>query len=497
MNSELHHRILETIQQHQMLAPGDRVGVAVSGGADSVALLRVLQELRNELGIGLCVLHLNHALRVEASDADAEFVAGLARDLNLEFFGARENVAAIARRQHWNLEDAGRRARYAFFEQAISQRHCTKAAVAHTADDQAETVLARIVRGSGPRGIVGIHPVRGNIVRPLLDIRRADLREYLRAQGQTWREDATNLDATRLRARLRHELLPQVERDFNPAIIERLASLSAISRDEEAFWDVIVDERVAALATAIRGGVSIAIADLLAPQATQSMQLTQARLAQNADAERALSRRMVQALFGKISGDRSGLQFSHVEDVLHLAAKSQSGRRLELPQEVDVLRNFDILEFVHRKSATEPDAAGTFAAKQCPYLYGVNLTSQGVASVDVPELGLRFCLKAIDWPVSESDTTCDIGALDADCLKPPLVLRNWRPGDAFRLPGKRQAQKLKRLFSDARISIPERKSWPVLTSAGRIAWMRGWPAAAEFSAGKQTRRRIVVLEEKL
>jgi tRNA(Ile)-lysidine synthase len=494
MNSELHHRILETIHRHHMLAPGDRVGVAVSGGADSVAMLRVLQELRNELGIGLCVLHLNHALRGEASDADAQFVATLARDLNLEFFGAREDVATIARRQHWNLEDAGRRTRYAFFEQAISQRHCTKAAVAHTADDQAETVLARILRGSGPRGIVGIHPVRGNIVRPLLDIRRAELREYLHAQGQAWREDASNLDVSRLRARLRHELLPQLERDFNPAIIERLASLSTIFRDEEAFWDVVIEERIAALATPIRGGFSIAVADLLTPQATQS---TQARPAQNADANRALSRRMVQALIGKISGDRSGLQFSHVEAVLRLAVKSQSGRRVELPQGVDVVRNFDKLEFVARKSVPERDAAGTFAAKQCPYLYGVTLTSKGVASIDVPELGLRFCLKAIDWPVSESDTTCDIGALDADCLKPPLVLRNWRPGDAFRLPGKRQAQKLKRLFSDARISIPERKSWPVLTSAGRIAWMRGWPAAAEFSAGKQTRRRIVVLEEKL
>ena len=226
----------------QMIVAGDRVGVAVSGGADSVALLLLLEDLQNELGVGLCVLHLDHGLRGQASDTDAAFVADLARAHALELCSAHEDVAAEAKRNHWNLEDAGRRARNSFFERAVSQGHCTRVAVAHTADDQAETVLARIVRGTGPRGIVGIYPVRGSIVRPLLDVRRADLREYLGMKRQDWREDATNRDTTRLRARLRHELLPLLERDFNPAIVDRLSSLSAIFRDEEVFWKLIVEE---------------------------------------------------------------------------------------------------------------------------------------------------------------------------------------------------------------------------------------------------------------
>ncbi|MFZ0036720.1 MAG: tRNA lysidine(34) synthetase TilS [Candidatus Acidiferrales bacterium] len=488
MKSELHHGILETIRRHRMLIAGDRVGVAVSGGADSVALLRLIEDLQDELGIGLCALHLNHGLRGEASDADAAFVANLARTRGLELFSEREDVAAEARRNHWNLEDSGRRARYSFFERAVASGHCKKVAVAHTADDQAETVLGRVLRGAGPRGIVGIHPVRGSVVRPLLDIRRIDLRAYLTAKGQDWREDATNQDTTRLRARLRHELLPQLERDFNPAIIERLASLSAISRDEEAFWNLLVDDSIRELTAEIPEGLSIGVADLLAPRVL---------ISKDANAARALSRRIIQGLFAKIASDSAGLQFGHVEDVLHLADASQSGRRVELPHGVNVVRNFDRLEFIRRAAPKASSSEGTFSENLRPYQYAVALTSHGVASIDVPELGLRFSLKAIDWPLRESDTTCETGVLDADRLTPPLVLRNWRPGDAYRLPGKRQAQKLKRLFLDARVGIPDRERWPVLTSAGRIAWTRGWPPAAEFQAGKETKRRVVVLEEKL
>jgi tRNA(Ile)-lysidine synthase len=360
-------------------------------------------------------------------------------------------------------------------------------AVAHTADDQAETVLARVLRGTGPRGIVGIYPVRSNIVRPLLDTRRTDLREYLGTKGQDWREDATNRDTTRLRARVRHELLPLLERAFNPAIVERLSSLAAIFRDEEAFWNLIVEDRIGGLTKEIRGGFSIDVAGLLSPQSP---------ISQNANAARALSRRIIQGLFAKIAGDSASLQFGHVEDVVHLASASQSGRRIELPHGVNVVRNFDRLEFISHPIAEERCSEGTFSENLHPYQYALVLTSQGVASIDIPELGLRFCLKAIDWPVRESDT-CETGILDADRLTPPLVLRNWRPGDACRLPGKRQARKLKRLFSDARIRISDRERWPVLTSAGRIAWTRGWPPAAEFLAGKETKRRVVVLEEKL
>ncbi len=471
-----------------MIEAGDRVGVAVSGGADSVALLRLLGDLRGEVGISLCVAHLNHGMRGEAADADDAFVAKLAHELDMPFFAAREDVAALARRNHWNLEDAGRRARYSFFEKLVREGRCTKIAVAHTADDQAETLLARLIRGTGTRGLVGIHRVRGAVIRPLLDARREELRDYLRATGQTWREDASNEDTTRLRARIRQQLLPLIERDFAPAIVERLTNLAEVQSGEEEFWNALVEERLAAIQGEAGGAVSVEIEELLTPLA---------QLAGKHDASLALSRRVILALLRQSARGESDFDAKHVQQVLHLAGKSQSGRRIELPHGVQVVRVFERLEFVPRE-ASEPAGSGLAARGRVrPFEYVVALPDSGAAEIEVPELRARFYLKAIDWPSTPRDTKQEAEALDADRLTPPLVLRNWRPGDACHFPGKRQARKLKELFAEGRVSLSDRKNWPVLTSTGRVAWVRGWPPAVDFSAGKETRRGIIVRLEEL
>src|SRR5712691_9786142 len=178
MKPRLHQRVLATIRRHRMLRAGETVGVAVSGGADSVALLRLLDELREVLGIRLLVLHFNHQLRGPDADADEQFVAQLADARGLQFLSGRQNVAAQARQHGWNLEDASRRLRYQFFSQVVDSGRAGRIAVAHTADDQAETLLAHLVRGTGPTGLAAIYPVAGHVVRPLLDIRRQALRAY-------------------------------------------------------------------------------------------------------------------------------------------------------------------------------------------------------------------------------------------------------------------------------------------------------------------------------
>jgi tRNA(Ile)-lysidine synthase len=487
VKTKLHLDILHAIRDHRMIVPGERVGVAVSGGADSVALLRLFEELRADLGVSLCVVHLNHGLRGAAANDDEAFVAGLAQRLEVPFFASREDVAALARRHHWNLEDAGRRARYGFFEQLVRDGRCTKIAVAHTADDQAETLLARIIRGTGSRGLVGIHAVRGIVIRPLLGVRRKALREYLRARGQVWREDASNHDTTRLRARVRHQLLPMIERDFAPAIVERLTNLAEVHSGEEEFWNALVDERLATLRGESAGAIAIGIEQLLAPLP---------QLAAKREPSLALSRRMILALLRAAAGGESEFDATHVQQVLHLATKSQSGRRIELPHGVQVVRSFDRLDFISR-GVTDAADGRSAQSRQRPYEYVVALPDSGAAAIEVPELRARFYLKAIDWPSPPRDTKQETDALDADRLTPPIVLRNWRPGDACHLPGKRGAQKLKQMFAEGRISLSDRKNWPVLTSTGRVAWVRGWPPASDFSAGKDTRRGILVRLEEL
>jgi len=484
----LEQRVLKSIRDAGVLKPGDRVGVAVSGGADSVALLRLLETLRERLGITLAVVHFDHALRGAESDGDARFAVELARAHGLECILERAEVAAIAAKRKWNLEDAARRLRYAFFDRVVGEGRATHVAVAHTIDDQAETVLAHLLRGTGPAGLAGIYPVAGCVFRPLLEFRRQELRKYLRNLGQAWREDTTNLDVSRMRARIRAQLVPLLERDFAPLVAPRLARLARISREEESFWAALVEDRIRALVKAGEGTRTIRIRDLLAP-----LDLPPYGVSDTTAPQRALTERIIRRLYRDMRGEAAAPTAERVEQVIRLARESASGKAISLPGGVRVEKSFDALIF----SSTRPTAAQETASKQGAYQYAVKLPGSGVASISVPELQRRFSLKVIDWSSRERDTKRGAVALDAELLQQPLVLRNWRPGDAYRPKGRQRTWKLKRLFLAGRIPSRERASWPVLESAGRVVWARGMPPADECCAGERTRRGVVIEEERL
>jgi len=492
----LEQRVLAAIRHARMLAPGDRVGVAVSGGADSVALLRLLEQIREELGITLVIVHFDHRLRGEESDADARFAAELARSRGIEFVIDREDVAAVAAKNKWNLEDAARRLRYAFFERVVQEGRGTKIAVAHTADDQAETVLAHLLRGTGPTGLAGIYPVVGCIVRPLLGERREALREYLRGLGQSWREDSTNLDVRRMRAKIRSRLVPLLERDFSPEVTSHLASLAELAREDEAFWTALVEDRFRALVRTRDSALRIRVRDLISPLNLASTSETDHGPAET-HPMRALTERLIRRLYGEVRGSRQGLTKAHVGQVIRLASAPSSGRQAELPGGVVAERVFDDVLFSQGRRAARSSDAGEAAVKEKSYRHVVELPDEGETSVAVPELKRRFCLKVIDWPIGERDTKREDAALDADRLRAPLVLRNWRPGDAYRARGHRQVQKLKRMFLAQRVPMRDRASWPVLESDGRVAWARGMPPADEFCAREGTRAGVVIEEERL
>jgi len=513
MRTPLEQTVLQAIQRTGLLAPGDRVGVAVSGGADSVALLRLLLRLRDDLGITLAVVHFNHSLRGAESDGDAKFVANLAQAQGLDFIMAREDVAAEAQRQGRNLEDMARQLRYAFFERVVADARATRIAVAHTADDQAETVLAHIIRGTGLTGLGGIHPVAGAIVRPLLATRREDLRKYLRAIGQPWREDSTNRDTTRTRARIREQLLPLLTRDFSPAVTDHLNQLSRLAREEEIFWDALVEDRFQALVREAGAEdcftLSIPVDALLHPLELRAAPTQNANSAKCNDSQalRVLTERLVRRLYEYVRGNRRELSAYHVEQVIHIASGSRSGQRAELPGGIIVQRNFQDLTFAlapatrnppgpqpHPESAAQSDETSSPATA---YEYVVTLPLASATTVSIPELGKRFRLKLIDWPIAESDTKRDADAIDADLLRPPLILRNWRPGDAYRPHGRRQKQKLRRMFVAGRVRRGDRNIWPVLESAGRVVWARGMPPADDYRARGSTRLGVVIEEQSL
>ncbi len=277
--------------------PGDRVAAAVSGGADSVALLELLLEARDRLGIVVSVAHFNHRLRGAESDADAEFVATLAASRNIQFFGAAAESAHES-----NVEARARHDRYAFFSQLVRQNAIGKIATAHTADDQAETVLARLLRGGGPAGLAGILPEieEGAIVRPLLTTRREALRSWAASRGLAWREDPTNSDPRFLRNRLRHALIPELERDYNPNIVNILGHTAEVARADEAFWQ----EHIEALSLRV------------IVEAPEGRKLLLENFVQLSEAEQ---RRVVRAAVALVKGGRFRLEFDHVERIRGLA----------------------------------------------------------------------------------------------------------------------------------------------------------------------------------
>ena len=501
MKGVLHKRILETIERNNMIRPGHRIGLGVSGGADSVAMLRLLSDLRGELGINLEVLHFHHQLRGPEADEDERFVRALAAELHLEFQSGTTDVAREAKFNGWNVEEAARKLRYQFFASAAESRGLDRVAVAHTANDQAETVLAHLVRGTGLAGLAGIYPVAGLIIRPLLDAGREELRAFLAELRQPWREDSTNEDTTRTRARIRHQLIPALLHDFHSAAITRLARLAAHAREDEIFWRALEEERLRELARREpSGAISVRAQDLLAPfpsllSPDAASIRTHPSLSNSTVSTMALTRRLVRRIFAELTGSRERLTSRHVDSVVNLACKSQSGASVDLPG-VRVERIFDQLVFSLALAESVPPEGNRSASPRRDFSYTFSPPERlEAASIVVTEIHRRISLKMVDWPPARSDTVSVRGALDFERVQWPLVLRNWRPGDSYRPHGCRRVRKLKRLLLESRVPRSARGSWPVLTSHGNVIWASGHPVAQEVAAHSGTRIGLMIGEE--
>ncbi len=337
-SQKLGSHLAAQLRQEHWFSAGLRIGVGLSGGADSVALLTLLAELRSELGIVVSVVHFNHKLRGKASDADEKFVGTLAEKFGMTLHIGRGDVASKAKREKANLEDAARRARYEFFERLAIQGAVDVIATAHTMDDQAETVLAHIMRGTGIAGLAGIHPMSGRVVRPLLSVRRVELRNFLRATKQKWREDASNHDFTKTRARMRKKLFPLLEKQFNPAVVEHLGGLAKLALEQSSFVEQLVAELIGEKVKFEAGGARIKIASLLNPLELRTASQTEV-----------LAARFIQQIVNQVKSKNGQLTAVHLEAVMRIARTGEPGKRLQLPGGVDVVRERDALIFRPRE----------------------------------------------------------------------------------------------------------------------------------------------------
>jgi tRNA(Ile)-lysidine synthase len=441
-------RIRRTMAREGLAARGQRVLVALSGGADSVALLLIARELERDGDLVLAgAAHLNHRLRGTDADEDERFCEALAARLGVRFLSDRVDVAALAKRQRRSVEDAARTARYAFFERAADGCGADAIATAHTKDDQAETFLLRLLRGAGSRGLAGIRPRTGRIIRPLLDVERATLRDYLAAHGQAFREDASNADVSIPRNRVRHELLPLLESRFSPAIADALAHEAAIARHDDEF---LREEAIK-----------------LAGRIVQESEVITIDAAGLAAAPRALGSRVARAALERFAGGRS-IGFEHVAWLLALAADKKG--ELSLPGQ-QARRSGRTIELTRRTSGTGLRNGFAFPLS----IPGeVRLESLGLV-VGAEHLSAPAA-RHMSWKARGSEVGVATGP-----IRLPLAVRSRRPGDRFRPLGAPGVRKLQDFLVDRKVPRGVRDTVPlVVDGRDRIVWVVGQSVAEEF-----------------
>jgi tRNA(Ile)-lysidine synthase len=464
LSGQMMEKALKYIREQRLLQPGQRITVACSGGADSVALLRILLDLRDELGVVLAVAHFHHQIRGAEADADKQFVEELSASLQLEFHCGSGNVPAYAAGQKISMETAARDLRHQWFADLITQSKADKIATAHTLDDQAETVLMRILRGTGARGLAGIAPAQKakHLVRPLLTTSRKEIEAYLKSLGQPWRQDASNLDTSHTRNRVRHTLLPLLEREFNPAIRQTLADLAELAQAEDEYW---TNELSSLLPRLVHEGKPSRSGRSLSGESKNVLGLDLSAL------QRLPLALLRQAIYETAKRLGVSLEFKHIQQLTMLAEHEKPGKKMALPGALVANRTARELQFSR-------------LSQESPKNYCYPLPIQG--EVAVPELGLTIRTRLISAGKQKASGYNAASLLDPSLLGPELAIRNWRAGDRFFPAHSQSPKKVKELLQPCRLgqelSPAQRSIWPVIESAGQIVWMRGFPVAHDFAS---------------
>jgi tRNA(Ile)-lysidine synthase len=451
-------QVRKTIEQFNMLVTGEHVLVAVSGGADSTALLLCLHKLASDLSLSLTAAHLNHRIRGAEADEDQDFVGKMCADLGIPFVSEIIEVKQRAAKAKQNLEEYARAVRYDFLRRVADRVNAQKIAVGHNLNDQAETALFRFIRGSGLEGLSSIHPVLDGIaIRPLLECTRDSIQQYLKQQNAPYREDSSNMDLRYARNRIRRELMPYLEKSFNPRLVPIIAREVFLIRETWSFIESLAVEAYQNLHCLTDNGILLKVDNLL-------------------KLHPALQKQVLRQALKACLGSLRGIASVHIQSILSLCATGRSGDQIRIPHGSIVVRQFDSLRIIARPAPANPSFSCKF-----------EIPGQCRAS----EIDATFRCMTCSAPslkmMRENRSTQ--AYLKPSRLPPFLLIRSRMPGDRYGGPGHR---KVKKMLIDNKIPQLLRPTLPMIVAGNDVIWIPGFRPARNYEAMPESPSCILV-----
>lgn len=450
--------IIDTIEKNNMLDKTDKVVVAVSGGPDSLCLLHILYRLRYKFGISLCAVHLNHGLRGKEADEDEKFVENFCKKINIEFKSKKVDINEIAKRYSLSCESAGRKIRYEFFNEIRQKIGAQKIAIAHNANDQAETILMRIMRGTGLDGLVGIKPVRDEIfIRPLINITRHEIEQYCIENNLNPRIDKTNFETMYSRNKVRLEIIPYIEKNFNEDIVKTLNRMSEIIKVDADYLNKISYEKFKKYCDITSEKVIISKEAFLENEAIVS--------------------RILRFSLEKVSGNLYNFEKIHISNIMDIQ-KNSTGKELTLPNHIIVYNDYANIVIlkdlkVHAKHKNN------------------YILHEGINNIQ--EYSCKIYIKKSPCIENKKyNSNRFMQYFDLDKIKGSIVLRNKKEGDKFIPLGMNGSKKLKSMFIDLKISKNRRKNIPLICFGKDIGWVVGYRISNIFKIDNKTKNILAI-----
>jgi tRNA(Ile)-lysidine synthase len=458
ISSSIKDGLRASFRKYSMLAGGETVLVGLSGGPDSVCLLRLLHMLREEFNLKLHAVYVDHNLRPDETPDEIKFCQDLCKKIDVGFTVRSLDVVSYAKERRLNKQEAARELRYRAFDETAFEIGADRVALAHNADDQVETLFMRLIRGSGPKGLSGIPPKRGKIIRPLIETKRRFIEDFLDAEKIPFVVDSSNLRPDYFRNKLRQSLIPML-REMNPNLTETITNTMSIIQEEDRYFEIIVTK------TLMR---------LISRKTTERIELFMMPME---IVDTVILRRVLRRAIAETQGLR-GISFAHIEDIINLIKHGRSGARLYLPKGIRVIKEYSLLIMTSEKPVKVSSCELNPPAK-------LPIRESGVV------IDATFAEKGIDGVTEKSSVL-----LDAGLMRFPLLVRSRRPGDFFFPAGFGRKKKLQDFFVDEKVPRDERDKVPIIVSGDDIVWIAGYRADERFRVTQHTQKilRLVIVK---